>query len=107
MPGREEKNQNEPGEEDGPGDGQPVHQSRGGAAHGDIIVRMQGARSSAAVLLALALAAGCSDPPEPLAVDGNAITVINTTSQRLANVLIVVNDHYRGGVAAAARPRDG
>ena len=50
-----------------------------------------------AVLLALTLIAGCSDPPDPISVDGNAITVINSTSSDWKNVLIVVNDHYRGG----------
>ena len=33
-----------------------------------------------AVLLSLTLIAGCSDPPDPIAVEGNAITIINTTS---------------------------
>jgi hypothetical protein len=50
-----------------------------------------------AVLLSLTLIAGCSDPPDPISVEGNAITVINTTSGDWRNVLIVVNDHYRGG----------
>lgn len=50
-----------------------------------------------AALVALALAAGCSDPQEPISVDDNAITVVNETSHDWRNVLIVVNDHYRGG----------
>jgi hypothetical protein len=50
-----------------------------------------------AVLLTLTLGAGCSDPPEPISVDDNAITVINSTSHDWSNLLIVVNDHYRGG----------
>src|SRR5687768_2745733 len=59
--------------------------------------RMLRAPLVAAVLLALTLAGGCSDPPEPIAVDGNAITIINSTSNDWRNILIVVNDHYRGG----------
>ena len=50
-----------------------------------------------AVLVVLALAAACSDPPEPIDVEGSLITVINTTPHDWTNVLIVVNDHYRGG----------
>jgi len=52
----------------------------------------------AAALLALSLAIGCSEEQDPVDVDGNAITVLNQTSQDWRNVLIVVNDHYRGGV---------
>lgn len=51
----------------------------------------------AAALFALALTVGCSDPADPVSVDGNAITVLNQTSHDWRNVLIVVNDHYRGG----------
>ena len=52
-----------------------------------------------AVLLLVAItitAAACSKPPDPLQVDGNAITVLNQTDHDWKNVLIVVNDHYRG-----------
>jgi hypothetical protein len=48
--------------------------------------------------LALAFVAACSEPPEPLTVEDNAITIVNTTAHDWRNVLIVVNDHYRGGV---------
>ena len=50
-----------------------------------------------ALLLAVTTVAGCSDPPDPISVDGNAITVNNSSSDDWRNVLIVVNDHYRGG----------
>ncbi len=53
--------------------------------------------SLAAALLALALAAACSDPQDPISVDGNAITIVNESAHDWRNVLIVVNDHYRGG----------
>ena len=46
---------------------------------------------------ALGLAAGCSDPPKPIQVNDNTITVLNQTSDEWRNVLITVNDHYRGG----------
>lgn len=51
----------------------------------------------AAALLVLSLATGCSDPQDPISVDDNAITVINESSDDWRNVLIVINDHYRGG----------
>ena len=54
--------------------------------------------SVAVTVLLLALASACSDPPEPLEVEDNAITLLNTSSDDWKNVLIVVNDHYRGGV---------
>ena len=50
-----------------------------------------------AALVALTLASGCSDKQDPVSVDGNSITVLNESSQDWRNVLIVVNDHYRGG----------
>lgn len=52
---------------------------------------------SAAVLLVLGLASACSDPPKPIQVSDNVITVLNQTDDEWRNVLIVVNDHYRGG----------
>ena len=59
----------------------------------------RGRSAAAAVLgvLLLAFAAACSEPEDPISVDGNAITVLNQTSHDWRNVLIVVNDHYRGG----------
>lgn len=51
-----------------------------------------------AALFVLALAAACSDPPPPITVNDNTITVTNQSSDEWRNVLIVVNDHYRGGV---------
>lgn len=47
--------------------------------------------------VAFGLAAGCSDPPPPIEVNDNTISVLNQTSEEWRNVLITVNDHYRGG----------
>ena len=56
-------------------------------------------RACSPLLLALALlAAGCGDPPPPVSVDEGAVTVLNQTSNDWKNVLITVNDHYRGFV---------
>lgn len=51
----------------------------------------------APALLVLGLSAACSDPPPPVQVDENTITVLNQTKDEWRNVLITVNDHYRGG----------
>ena len=50
-----------------------------------------------ALVLALTFVAGCSEPEDPISVDGNAITVLNQSDHDWRNVLIVVNDHFRGG----------
>jgi hypothetical protein len=44
------------------------------------------------------MAAGCSDPPPPITVDEGMVTVHNQTEQDWKDVLITVNDHYRGFV---------
>ena len=51
-----------------------------------------------AIVVAFAFVAACSEPPEPITVEENTITIANTTPNDWKNVLIVVNDHYRGGV---------
>ena len=58
---------------------------------------MRKALRAAAALFVLALAASCSKPEDPIQVDTNAITVLNQTSDDWKGLLIVVNDHYRGG----------
>jgi hypothetical protein len=57
-------------------------------------------RRASVVLVALALAgvAACSDPPPPIAVEEGAVTVLNQTDQDWKDVLITVNDHFRGFV---------
>lgn len=51
----------------------------------------------AAALIVLVVTASCSKPEDPIQVDTNAIAILNQTSSDWKNVLIVVNDHYRGG----------
>jgi hypothetical protein len=58
---------------------------------------MRSRRYLAAALLVLGLSVACSDPPPPIQVNENSITVTNQTSDEWRNVLITVNDHYRGG----------
>jgi hypothetical protein len=58
-------------------------------------------------VLGLALVLGaCSSPPEPVTFSDGTITVENQTSREWRNVMITVNDHYRGGAPSlAARSR--
>jgi hypothetical protein len=59
----------------------------------------------AALGLALVFTA-CSSPPEPITFSDGTITVENQTSREWRNVMITVNDHYRGGAPSlAARAR--
>ena len=44
------------------------------------------------------LGAGCSEPQPPISVDRRDVTVLNQTDQDWKDVLIVVNDHFRGVV---------
>jgi hypothetical protein len=56
-------------------------------------------RTCRSLLLLAALAiAGCSDPPPPITVGDGMVTVHNQTAQDWSNVLITVNDHFRGSV---------
>lgn len=58
---------------------------------------MRNAPRLAAALLLLVLAAACSKPEDPIQVDNTSITLLNQSSADWKNVLIVVNDHFRGG----------
>jgi type IV pilus biogenesis protein CpaD/CtpE len=56
-------------------------------------------------VLALALtlgAAACTPDPEPITFNDGTITVQNLTSAEWRNVMITVNDHYRGGAPSLA-----
>ena len=54
-------------------------------------------RAVAAVFV-LTLAASCSKPEDPIQVEQTAINILNQTDDDWKNVLIVVNDHFRGAV---------
>ena len=49
------------------------------------------------LLAVVVVVAGCSGPPPPILVEGGIVTVHNQTDQDWKNVLITVNDHFRGG----------
>ena len=50
------------------------------------------------VVLLLVALAGCSGPPPPISVGEGMVTVVNQTDQDWKEVLITVNDHFRGFV---------
>jgi hypothetical protein len=54
------------------------------------------------LMFLLALAAACSQPPDPIAVRDNTVHVENQTPHEWRNVIVVVNDHFRGGSAKLA-----
>jgi len=49
-------------------------------------------------VLALIVLSACSDPPPPIAVGEGMITVLNQTDHDWKEVLVTVNDHFRGFV---------
>jgi hypothetical protein len=55
-------------------------------------------RLPVAVVIALLAAWGCSSPPPPISVADGSITLLNQTDQDWKDVLITVNDHFRGFV---------
>jgi hypothetical protein len=57
------------------------------------------AYGAAALLL---VAAACSAPPDPITVAENMVVVRNLTSRDWRNVVVTVNDHFRGGAARLA-----
>jgi hypothetical protein len=58
---------------------------------------------AAAGLVACAvLADGCRTPRDAIVLDGNIITIENQTSGEWRNVVVTVNDHFRGGAKTLA-----
>lgn len=55
-----------------------------------------------ALLVMLLIAASCRSAPDPIEVADNIVTVRNQTSRDWRNVVITVNDHFRGGAATLA-----
>ena len=51
-----------------------------------------------AALCGLPWLAACSDPPPPVSVSEGMVSVLNQTDQDWKEVLITVNDHFRGFV---------
>lgn len=53
-------------------------------------------RRASLLLLLLAVLGACSAPPPPIQVGDGMVTVLNQTDQDWTDVLITVNDHFRG-----------
>ncbi len=48
------------------------------------------------VCVALVIAAACSEDEPPISVSEGMVTLVNSTDEDWKEVLITVNDHYRG-----------
>ena len=55
-----------------------------------------------ALALVLGATAACSPRPDPIAVRDNTVHVENQTSRDWRNVVVTVNDHFRGGAPLLA-----
>lgn len=61
--------------------------------------------STCRLLLVLCLAVllpACAETPEPITLDQGTVVVLNQTSSDWRNVVITVNDHFRGGTPTLA-----
>ena len=52
--------------------------------------------------LGLLVAAACSSPRQPITVHEGIVIVENQTTREWRNVVVTVNDHFRGGGASLA-----
>lgn len=59
-------------------------------------------RAFGAFVVLLILSAGCRHRPGPITVDDNVVSVQNQTSRDWRNVVVTVNDHFRGGTPTLA-----
>jgi hypothetical protein len=56
--------------------------------------------------VAVLFAAACSAPTDPISVHDNIVTIENRSPREWRNVVVTVNDHFRGGAQSlAARGR--
>jgi len=53
----------------------------------------------ALVIVAALAQAACSPPRDPIVLDEGTLIIENQTSRAWQNVVITVNDHFRGGAA--------
>ena len=53
-------------------------------------------------LVAVGLSAACSTRPGPVSIADNTVVVQNQTSRDWRNVVVTVNDHFRGGAPTMA-----
>ena len=48
------------------------------------------------------LVPGCSETPEPITLEEGTVVVMNQTASDWRNVVVTVNDHFRGGTPTLA-----
>lgn len=53
-----------------------------------------------ALAFAALVLAGCSSPAEPIVVEEGTVVLLNATDRPWRDVIITVNDHFRGGTPA-------
>jgi hypothetical protein len=53
-------------------------------------------------VVGLLVASACSQPREPIVLNAGTVTVENQTTREWRNVIVTVNDHFRGGVPSLA-----
>jgi hypothetical protein len=58
--------------------------------------------AAAGLVLSVALAGACRTTRDAIVLDGNIITIENQTSREWRNVVVTVNDHFRGGAKTLA-----
>jgi hypothetical protein len=64
---------------------------------------LRGVRWTSLLALLLALAQeACSLPRDPIVLDAGVVSIENQTSRDWRNVVITVNDHFRGGASSLA-----
>lgn len=69
-------------------------------------MRGAGGFARAIVFAALTIGAACAAPKDPIIVGEGTLVLENQTARDWRNVVITVNDHFRGGAPAlAARGR--
>jgi hypothetical protein len=59
-------------------------------------------RSRPAVAAVILMAWGCTTARAPIDVHGGTVTIENQTSRPWRNVVVTVNDHFRGGAPLLA-----
>ena len=55
-----------------------------------------------ALAIVILVCAACSPRPGPITVDGNVVGIQNQTPVDWRNVVVTVNDHFRGGTQTLA-----
>ncbi len=72
------------------------------AARGERLAAFDGRCILGLLALVSGLIAACSRPADPIVLRDNTLHIENQTSRDWRNVVVTVNDHFRGGVPTLA-----